>query len=51
MLPRGPRGRILKVAKDLYVLVAYCEDLNQRIYSANTTIRRTGIATLSIASF
>ena len=36
---------------DKVILVAYCEDLNQCIYSTNTTIRRTGIATLSAQPF
>jgi hypothetical protein len=36
---------------DTVILVAYCEDLNQCIYSTNTTIRRTGIATLSVQPF
>lgn len=36
---------------DKVILVAYCENLNQCIYSTNTTIRRTGIATLSVQSF
>lgn len=36
---------------DKVVLVAYCEDLNQCIYNTDTTIRRTGIATLSVQPF
>ena len=36
---------------DTVILVAYCEDLNQCLYSTNTTIRRTGIATLGVQPF
>ena len=36
---------------DNVILVAYCEELNQCIFSTNTTIRRTGIATLSVQPF
>jgi hypothetical protein len=41
----------LKIENDTVILAAYCEDLNQCIYSNNTTIRRTGIATLSVHPF
>lgn len=36
---------------DKVILAAYCEDLNQCFYSTNSTIRRTGIATLSVKPF
>jgi hypothetical protein len=38
-------------ANDKAILVAYCEDLNECIYSTNTSTRRTGIAALSVQPF
>jgi hypothetical protein len=36
---------------DKAVLIAYCEELNQSIYSIHSTVRSTGIATLSVNTF
>lgn len=36
---------------DKVILIAYCEALNQCIFSTNTTIRSTGIASLSVYPF